>query len=168
MWTTLKNGTAVEIRSIRADDKARLAAGHARLSRETQRRRYLSAKPRLTARDLRYLTEVDGHDHVALVAVLAEHPEIIVAVGRFVRLAGDPEAAEFAIVVGDPLQGQGLGGTLAELLAERAAAEGVTRFTATMETDNEPAQHLIHRISNHLAYDHHTGGLREIVADLAA
>ena len=168
MWTTLRNGRAVEIRSIRADDKARLAAGHARLSPETQRRRYLSAKPRLTANDLRYLTEVDGHDHAALVAVLPEQPEIIVAVGRFVRVAGDPEAAEFAIVVGDPLQGQGLGGTLAQLLAERAAAEGVTRFTATMETDNEAAQRLIRRISNHLAYDHQTGGVREIVADLAA
>ena len=131
MATTLRDGTAVEIRPIRADDKARLAAGHARLSPETQRRRYLTAKPRLTAGDLRYLTEVDGHDHVALVAVLPQQPDFIVAVGRFVRLAGDPEAAEFAIVVGDELQGLGLGSQLAELLAQRAAAEGVKRFTAT-------------------------------------
>jgi len=168
MGTTLQDGTAVEIRPIRADDKARLAAGHARLSPESQRRRYLAAKPRLTAADLRYLTEIDGHDHVALVAVLAERPELIVAVGRFVRLAGDPEAAEFAIVVGDELQGQGLGGHLAELLAERAVAEGVKRFTATTETDNEPAQRLIRRISHHLSYDHRSGPLREVAAELAA
>src|SRR2546430_1007409 len=168
MSTTLRDGTAVEIRPIRADDKARLAAGHARLSIETQRRRSLTAKPRLTKTDLRYLTEVDGHDHVALVAVLAERPELIVAVARFVRLAGDPEAAEFAIVVGDELQGQGLGSHLAELLAERAAAEGVKRFTATTETDNEAAQRLIARISNHLSYDHRSGPLREVAAELAA
>jgi acetyltransferase len=168
MSTTLRDGTAVQIRPIRADDKARLAAGHARLSAESQRRRYLAAKPRLTAADLRYLTEIDGHDHVALVAVLAEGPDLIVAVGRFVRLVGDPEAAEFAIVVGDELQGQGLGGHLAELLAERAAAEGVRRFTATTEVDNEPAQRLIARISNHLSYDHRDGPLREIAAELAA
>jgi acetyltransferase len=159
---------AIEIRPIRADDKARLAAGHARLSAESQRRRYLAAKPRLTAADLRYLTEIDGHDHVALVAVLGDRPQMIVGVGRFVRLHEDPEAAEFAIVVDDQLQGQGLGGHLAELLAERAAAEGVKRFTATTETDNEAAQRLIGRISNHLAYDHQTGGLREVVANLAA
>jgi acetyltransferase len=168
MATTLRDGTAVEIRPIRADDKARLAAGHARLSPETQRRRYLTAKPRLTAGDLRYLTEVDGHDHVALVAVLPQQPDFIVAVGRFVRLAGDPEAAEFAIVVGDELQGLGLGSQLAELLAQRAAAEGVKRFTATTEVDNDPAQRLIARISNHLSYDHSTGPLREIAAELAA
>lgn len=168
METNLRDGTPVEIRPIRADDKARLAAGHARLSAESQRRRFLTAKPRLTAADLRYLTEIDGHDHVAFVAVLPERPELIVAVGRFVRLAGDPEAAEFAIVVGDELQGRGLGGVLAELLARRAAAEGVKRFTATIETDNEAVQRLIARISSHLSYDHRSGPLREIAAELAA
>ena len=147
MWTTLRNGRAVEIRSIRADDKARLAAGHARLSPETQRRRYLSAKPRLTANDLRYLTEVDGHDHAALVAVLPEQPEIIVAVGRFVRLAGDPEAAEFAIVVGDPLQGRGLGTLLARELAAAARATGIRRFAATMLGDNDAVRRLMATIS---------------------
>ena len=111
---------------------------------------------------------MDGHDHVALVAVLSQQPDFIVAVGRFVRLAGDPEAAEFAIVVGDELQGLGLGSQLAELLAQRAAAEGVKRFTATTEVDNDPAQRLIARISNHLSYDHRTGPLREVAAELAA
>lgn len=168
MHATLTNGTTVEIRTIRPDDKARLAAGHARLSAESQRRRYLTAKPRLTAADLRYLTEIDGHDHVALVAVLADRPQTVVAVGRFVRLAGDPETAEFAIVVGDDLQGQGLGGRLAELLAARAAAEGVKRFTATTEVDNDPAQRLMARISNHLSYDRRIGPWREVAAELAA
>jgi acetyltransferase len=168
METTLRNGTTVEIRPIRADDKGRLAAGHARLSAESQRRRYLAAKPRLTAADLRYLTEIDGHDHVALVAVLADRPQAIVAVGRYVRLAGDPETAEFAIVVGDELQGQGLGGRLADLLAQQAVIEGIKRFTATTEVDNEPARHLMARISNHLAYDRRIGPLREVAADLAA
>jgi acetyltransferase len=105
---------------------------------------------------------------VALVAVLAERPDLIVGVARFVRLVGDAEAAEFAIVVGDELQGQGLGGHLAERLAERAAAEGVKRFTATTEVDNDPAQRLIARISNHLSYDHRSGPLREVAAELAA
>jgi acetyltransferase len=168
MGTTLRDGTAIEVRPIRADDKARLAAGHARLSAESQRRRYLAAKPRLTAADLRYLTEIDGHDHVALVAVLTERPRILVAVGRFVRLREDPEAAEFAIVVADELQGQGLGGHLAELLAQQAVTEGIRRFTATTEVENDPAQRLIARISNHLSYDHRTGPLREVAAELAA
>jgi RimJ/RimL family protein N-acetyltransferase len=168
MGITLRDGTAVEVRPIRSDDKALLARGWALLSPETQRRRFLTAKPRLTSSDLRYLTEVDGHGHVALVAVLADRPGHVAGVGRFVRLADDPDTAEFAIVVGDALQGQGLGGHLADLLAARAVEVGVKRFTATVLSENEAVQRLIARISNHLAYDHRTGGVREVVADLAA
>jgi RimJ/RimL family protein N-acetyltransferase len=164
----LRDGTAVEVRPIRADDKAMLAHGWAQLSRESQQKRFLTAKPRLTSGDLRYLTEIDGHRHVALAAVLADRPTQVVGVGRFVRLREDPDAAEFAIVVGDPYHGQGLGGQLADLLAQRATAEGIKRFTAVTEVDNEPAQRLIARISTHLSYDHRSGPLREVAAELAA
>lgn len=155
------------VRDIRPADKRRLALAHAHLSAESQRRRFLAPKPRLSRSDLRYLTEVDGHDHVALVAVLASDPRIIVGVGRCVRLREDPASAEFAIAVGDALQGRGLGSRLAELLARRAVAEGVTRFTAVTESDNLAVQRIIARIGEHLAYER-SGGLREIVAELAA
>ncbi len=168
MRLSMRDGTAVEVRPIRAEDKAMLARGWSRLSPESQQRRFLAAKPRLTTGDLRYLTEIDGHRHVALVAVLADRPRHVVGVGRFVRLRADPDAAEFAIVVGDPWQGQGLGGQLAELLAQRAVAEGIKRFAATTEVDNEPAQRLIARIATHLSYDHRSGPLREVAAELAA
>jgi RimJ/RimL family protein N-acetyltransferase len=168
MRFTLRDGTAIEIRPIRPDDKAALVRAWALLPPETQYRRFLGAKPRLTAADLRYLTEVDGRSHVALIAVLAERPSHIAGVGRFVRDAEDPQAAEFAIVVGDHFQGQGLGGHLAELLAVRAVEVGVERFNATVLTDNLAARALTARISNHLAYDHQSGGVRELVADLAA
>jgi RimJ/RimL family protein N-acetyltransferase len=168
MSFTLRDGTGVEIRPIRPDDKALLARGWALLSRESQQRRFLTPKPRLTRGDLRYLTEVDGETHVALIAVLADRPTHVAGVGRFVRLTDDPETAEFAIVVGDPFQGLGLGARLADVLAGRAVELGIKHFTATVLTENEPIQRLIARISNHLTYDHQTGGVREVVADLAA
>jgi len=168
MRTWLGDGTGIEIRPIRPIDKDVIARGWSLVSRETQQRRFLAAKPRLTPADLRYLTEVDGHDHVALIAVLADRPTHVLGVGRFVRLVDDPEAAEFAIVVGDAFHGQGLGGHLADLLAARAAEVGVKRFTGTVLTENTAAQRLIARISNHLTYDHQGGGLLEVVADLAA
>jgi RimJ/RimL family protein N-acetyltransferase len=168
MRIALRDGTPIEVRPIRSDDKALLARGWSRLSPASQQKRFLTAKPRLTSGDLRYLTEIDGHRHVALVAVLADRPSHVVGVGRFVCLREDHDTAEFAIVIGDPYQGQGLGGQLAERLAQRAVAEGITRFTATTTADNAPAQHLIRRISNHLSYDHRVGALHEIVADLAA
>ncbi|HVS29244.1 MAG TPA: GNAT family N-acetyltransferase [Solirubrobacteraceae bacterium] len=168
MWISLSDGTVVRVREIRAEDKARLAAAHERLSPETVRRRYLTAKPRLSPRELRYLTEVDGTNHVALVAVLEDHPELIVAVARFVRDKDKPDTAEFAIVVGDPLQGKGLGGRLSELLVERARDLGITQFTATSLSDNRPAQALVGHISKQLTYLGAEGGTSSVVADLAA
>src|SRR6478609_4039751 len=120
MSPTPSDGLAIEIRPIRPDDKHRLAAGHELMSSETQRMRYLMPKPRLSGAELRYLTEVDGEDHVALVAVADAFPDVTLGVGRFVRDRERPDTAEFAIVIADAFQGIGLGGALAEQLAEAA------------------------------------------------
>src|SRR5688572_8938399 len=140
---SLSDGTRVVIRPIRPDDKPLLAAGHARLSLETVYRRYLGPKPRLSSSDLAYLTEVDGRDHVALVALLADGPPAIIAVGRFVREREDPERAEFAIVVGDDYQRRGLGTELAVMLTGIARSRGVKRMHAFTLADNVAAQRLI-------------------------
>jgi RimJ/RimL family protein N-acetyltransferase len=134
----LNDGTKVEIRPIRADDGERLQLAHERLSPETRYRRYLGAKPTLSPDDTRYLVEVDGADHVALVATdtVDGEPGAIVAVARFVRLPHDPTAAEFAIVVGDLYQKQGLGTELVRRLTAAALERGVTHFRATTLADN--------------------------------
>jgi RimJ/RimL family protein N-acetyltransferase len=134
----------VTIRPIRADDTERLQLSHERLSPESRYRRFMSAKPHLTAADARYLVDIDGCHHYALVATVAEPAgEAIVAVARFVRQADDPQAAEFAIVVGDEWQRQGLGGELLGRLADAAVTRGVERFRAVMLTDNVPIHRLV-------------------------
>jgi GNAT superfamily N-acetyltransferase len=62
--------------------------------------------------------------------------EAIVAVARFVRQPADPSIAEFAIVVGDRWEGQGLGRELLGRLADAAVTRGVERFRAAMLADN--------------------------------
>ena len=163
----LADGTQVLLRPIRADDKRRLGAAFSRLSPETQTLRFLGPKPRLTTADLRYLTEIDGADHVALVAVLAHRPAIIVGVGRFVRSAEDPEAAEVAVVIGDPWQQQGLGRHMGLALADLARRRGIRRFTASMLSENVAAHRLFAGISARLHAEHHHG-VEELVAELAA
>jgi RimJ/RimL family protein N-acetyltransferase len=164
----LNDGTEVLIRPIRPEDKRTLATAHSHLSPETVQRRFLAPKPRLSAAELRYLTEVDGDGHVAYVAVLVQRPQWLVAVGRFVRLVDDPETAEFAIVVGDPWQNKGLGKRLATLLAAEAVKHGVHRFTAFTLAENVPAQRLIETISQRLSYEHGSGAVRELAGELAA
>jgi protein lysine acetyltransferase len=168
MLTRLTDGTRLLIRTIRPDDKELLVRGLGLLSEETRRRRFMSAKPRLTAAELRYLTEIDGEAHHALVAVLADRPTHVVAVARYVRLPDDPTTADAAIVVGDPWQHKGLGRRLAIMLADAASVHGIRRFSAAMLSDNPVPLALMRTLTARLESPGPDQGVREVVADLAA
>src|ERR1700709_483102 len=118
MLLTILDGTLVYVRPISPEDKDLLAYGLRQLSPETAMRRFLSPKVRFTEKELRYLTEVDQHDHIALVAVDALDTSVLIAVARCVRVEAD--TADVAVVVGDPWQGLGLGRRLMRRLAEVA------------------------------------------------
>lgn len=162
---TLTDGTAVTIREIRASDKDLLTAGYARLSEQSRLRRFLAPKPRLTSSDLRYLTEVDGVNHYAVVALIGAD---IVGVARWVRLVDEPGVAEAAVVVGDALQGRGLGKILARRLADAARERGIRRIRASILSDNPPAHALMRVIGERLTDAGHVHGVHELVAELAA
>lgn len=166
MLNELPDGTRFEVRYIRPDDKPRLAEALTHLSPQSIYRRFLSPKPRFTSSELRYLTEVDGHDHLALVALPADDPGCIVAVARYVRHEGDPHAAEAAVVVGDSFQGRGLGKLLALRLADEAAAHGIRRLTATILAENVPARRLMAAISERLERGPLAGPAQELSVDL--
>jgi protein lysine acetyltransferase len=173
MSTLLSDGTRVLLRPIRPADAPALAAGLGRMSPASVHARFLTAKPRFTAAELRYLTAVDMVDHVALVAVRADQPGDLVAVGRFVRDVGggQRDSAEVAVVVCDGLQGRGLGRALGLALADHARARGITRFTATMLPENAAALALFRTISRALHQEVHVEvhqGVRELVTELAA
>jgi GNAT superfamily N-acetyltransferase len=93
---------------------------------------------------LRYLTNVDGRDHVAVVATVctAEGPRGV-AVGRFIRLPDEPTVAEVAITVADDMQHKGIGTTLALALAEEARRLGVEHFRGEVLVDNVPCRELL-------------------------
>ncbi|MBD0283565.1 MAG: GNAT family N-acetyltransferase [Thermoleophilaceae bacterium] len=169
MLRRLPDGAPILIRPIRADDKRMLENGLRHLSAESVQRRFLTPKRSFSRAELRYLTEVDGRDHVALVAEYPGDPvRRLIAAARFIRLHADPETAEAAIVVADPWQGRGLGSLLARELAARARELGVRRFTATMASDNVPAHRLLARLTRHLDERHTGAGVSEVLLDLAA
>jgi GNAT superfamily N-acetyltransferase len=168
MVERLPDGTQISIRPIRPDDKPLLARGLAELSELSVRRRFLSPKPRFTSSELRYLTEVDGRNHVAIVAQRPEDSDRLLGVARWVRMAEDPETAEVAIVVADDWQGRGVGSALAEAVAEEARLRGVRRFAATVYSDNVPAQRLMAKLADHLDRRPSARGVSELVLDLAA
>jgi RimJ/RimL family protein N-acetyltransferase len=145
------DGRVVVIRPIRPDDVERLRALHGRLSALTRYRRFMTAKPRLSDADAAYLANIDGWDHYALVATFAEleddNAAPIIAVARFVRTPEDAATAEFAIVVADDWQGEGIGSELMGRLVDAAVTRGVARFEATMLADNVAIQRLSERFA---------------------
>jgi RimJ/RimL family protein N-acetyltransferase len=143
--TVLRDGSQVLIRPIQGADAPLLADGFARLSLRSRQMRFLAPKAELSAAELRYLTEVDHHDHEALGAV--DHAAGRgVGVARYVRSAEDAQSAEIAVTVVDEWQGRGLGTELVTQLSERALAEGIGRFTGLAAADNAAVARLARNI----------------------
>jgi RimJ/RimL family protein N-acetyltransferase len=133
----LRDGTAVQLRAIRPDDKERLRIAFERLSRRSVYRRFFHPVKALTPNVLRQLTELDFRDHVGLVlSVEDETGERLIAVGRFVRVAPRSEHAEFAITVADDYQNRGAGTLLLQRLVDIARAGGVREFVAYVLEEN--------------------------------
>ena len=83
----LRDGSAVLIRQVRSTDAPLLADGFARLSARSRRMRFLGTKTTLSAEELRYLTDVDHHDHEALGA-LSPADGRGVGIARYIRDPG--------------------------------------------------------------------------------
>jgi RimJ/RimL family protein N-acetyltransferase len=131
----LRDGSAVLIRQVRSVDAPLLADGFARLSAASRQMRFLGVKKELSAAELRYLTDVDHHDHEAL-AALDQAGGHGVGIARYIRDADDPQAAEIAVTIVDDWQGRGLGTELLAQLSGRACQEGIRRFTALADPSN--------------------------------
>jgi hypothetical protein len=92
---------SLEIRPIRAADAELIVAARAFTSRKTYYRRFHHDKRYFSAKELTYLTDVDGRTHVALVAIeRGEHPRLA-AVARFSTGPTNPREGELAICVHD-------------------------------------------------------------------
>jgi GNAT superfamily N-acetyltransferase len=167
MFIRARDGTQLYVRHIKPADKDMLAKAWLQLSPVSQYRRFLAPKPVLTKSDLRYLTQIDGHDHVALVAVRLDDPSRLVGVARYVRSTTDPEEAEVAVTVADAMQGKRVGKQLGVLLADEARGRGIRRFTAALLAENRPALRLMATMTDRLQ-SHIDHGVTDVVADLAA
>ena len=138
----MKSEDRVSIRPIEPADKGLIVAAFAELGSDSRYRRFFTPLERLDDRWLAYLTEVDHHDHEALVAIEPETGACI-GVARFVRVGA--EVAEPAVAVIDRWQRRGLGVALLERLVDRALAEGITRFSGVVLAENREVLRLVER-----------------------
>jgi RimJ/RimL family protein N-acetyltransferase len=158
--TVLRDGSHVLIRPVRSTDAPLLADGFTRLSATSRWMRFLTPKKELSPAELRYLTDLDHHDHEALGAL--DHGNGRgVGIARYIRHAGDQYAADIAVTIVDDWQGRGLGTELLARLSDRARQEGIHRFTALVAAENVAVARLLRnmcarltgRESNTLEYE---------------
>ena len=174
----LHSGDWVSIRPLCPQDAPALATAVERLSALSRYRRFHSALPRLTDEMITYFTEIDHHDHEALVAVLPGTGGIIVGVARFIRDPAHPDTAEVAVVVADSWQRRGLGTVLLRRLARRANEVGI-RSSHRRHPGGEPPDHQARaavgcpphrqpRVDGDHLHRHHRGGSRRFRCRLRA
>ena len=144
---TLRDGSRVAIEPITPAAKERLQAGLSMLSERTRWRRFSSALHSLSERELRYLTEVDQVDHLAIGALDLDHPELPgLGVARCVRLPEDPATGEFAVVIADKAQRLGLGTLLLGVLRHLARDRGFQWFLGLVQATNAPMLGLLEEL----------------------
>ena len=134
---SLRDGSEVTIRPIEPADAPRLLEIWAEMSALSRRRRFLASSPNgeVAEEDLSYLVDVDHRRHEALLALDADGHGIGVA--RYVRIPGDREAAELAVVVVDAWHRRGLATALLDRLTARARENGIRRYEAIVSEDND-------------------------------
>jgi RimJ/RimL family protein N-acetyltransferase len=160
----LPTAMRVAIRPIEPGDRDAFAAAFERLSEESRYRRFLSPHDPLSEAELHYLTEVDHHDHEALVAVDPDTGDGV-GVARYVRDLQRSDSAEIAVAVADDWQGRGVGTELLHRLADRAREEGIARFTALVLADNRPMMQLLGDLGEARVVDEGQGAV-ELAVDL--
>ena len=127
-----------------------MAASLARQSFTTRYRRFLTDKRSFTDLELRYLTEVDGVHHLALVGVQLDErgcEQEGVCSARYVELHDEPGVAEPALVVADAFQGLGIGAMMFSRLVDCARARGIRRFHCELLGDNYKMLRILERVA---------------------
>jgi RimJ/RimL family protein N-acetyltransferase len=126
---------ALEIRPIRATDAACLTDAWARTSPESRHRRMNGTLASLRPAELRYLTDVDHHDHEAMVAIDTDTGRLV-GVMRYIRTPGHLDEAELAALVVDDWQHRGVASALYTELTAHGLADGVERYRAIVSPEN--------------------------------
>ncbi|MCZ7676463.1 MAG: bifunctional acetate--CoA ligase family protein/GNAT family N-acetyltransferase [Roseovarius sp.] len=132
----LTDGTALTIRPIRPEDAESEAAFVRDLSPEAKRFRFMGTVNELSDEMLARFTQIDYRREMALVAMVGSGPEAEQhGVARYV-INPDNTSGEFAIVVSDKLQGQGIGTRLMKALFAAARDHGLGKIEGSVLREN--------------------------------
>jgi acetyltransferase len=159
--TTLRDGTPVKLRPIRAEDEPLVVRFHEGLSSDTVYFRYLVPLPlehRINHDQLAGRCFIDYDQEFGLLAIVRGPggEEVVAGVGRLSRLSCGSDA-DFALTVHDAWQGRGLGEALLRKLLEGGAHEGYQRVVGTILGENRRMQNLCRKVGFRLIHGDPSG-----------
>ena len=168
--STLRNGTPVTIRAMRADDRERLITAFHKLDPGTIYTRFFSFVKEIPPQSLGLLDHVDFDRVGALVVTVGPGgDETVIGGASYVVCAQGAEgkAAEVAFTIEEDYQGQGLASQLLALLTSIARRHGITRFEADVLPGNAAMLSVFQRCGLPMRRSH-LDGVVHITFDLAA
>ena len=149
----LRDGRRVTLRVARPEDVSAVQQFVRGLSDRSRRNRFLAPVRELSPDQLDRVMRSRPPGELALVGETTEGAgSRIVAMAQYVTC--EPLEAEFAVVVDDTWQRQGLGNRLLGVLAERASRAGLAALVGFVFTDNWPMLALLARFGCELVTDH--------------
>ena len=133
----LKSGQVAYLRPIRPEDEPLEAQMFEYLSKQSLYFRFFGYVPHVTHDFLTRFTHIDYDREMAIIAEV-EEAGVKKMIG-VVRIIADAwgENAEFAIVVADPWQGQGLGSMMMDFILDIAKDMGIAKIYASVLSSNE-------------------------------
>ena len=166
-WT-LRDGTPLTLRPIRPEDEPLMVTFHEGLSEQSVYFRYFAA----IRLDLRVtherLTQICFNDYDREIAIVVcaraaeTGKEEILGVGRLMKVQGGNEA-EFAIIISDCLQGQGLGSHLLKLLVDIGRQEGLKGVYGHILADNYRMQRVAKKAGFAVAFDYAAEDMKAVL-----
>ncbi len=152
----LKDGTFINIRPIRPEDEPLMVSFHEGLSEQSVYMRYFHAlqlSQRVAHERLTRICFIDYDREMVLVSVRRKPAREIIAVARLSKIYGTDEA-EFAILIKDEYQGQGLGTELLTRIISVARDEGdIGCVMAYMLPENSGMRRIVDKLGFELKFE---------------
>jgi len=138
----LSDGRPATLRPIRPEDEPLEFALFDTFSPETYEYRFFGPPRKITHEEMVRYTNIDYRREMAIIAeVVEDGKRKMIGVGRLIMDPGG-DSGEFAVVIGDPWQGLGLGKKLIDRIIGIASDLKLSSIYGLIQTDNERMIHI--------------------------
>jgi ribosomal protein S18 acetylase RimI-like enzyme len=156
---TLRDGSIVEIRAQRPQDREGMRSALRRMSERSIVRRFFAPRRSFSQQEVATFIDIDFEQHVALVALMPVDGQLQIAGGaRYIMTS--PGTAEVAFAITDAFQHRGLGSLLMKHLIAIAREKGLREFVAEMLPENTAMLELLRKSGLELTTQREHGLIR--------